>query len=106
MAHGEVFQSANIRQMAQDYPKKSSTSEDEAASEKKSCVSVCQDSELDTSDAGTVVFLHPPKAHLGWSVSRTFLKCKVWLLELCNPALDEGCKEKVITIQDLCIEIA
>lgn len=97
--------------MAQDYPKKSSTSEDEAALEKKSCISVCQDSEVDSSDAGTVVFLYPPKAyppkaHLGWSVRRAFLKCKVWLQELFNPALDEGCKEKVISIQDPCTEIA
>ncbi|KAJ5145129.1 Acyl-CoA N-acyltransferase [Penicillium atrosanguineum] len=80
--------------MAQDYLKKPPISEDEAAPEKKSRISVSQDSDIHSTDAGTVVFLYPPAGYLSWSLNRILLTCKVWLLELFNPALDEGCKEK------------
>lgn len=97
MSRGQVLQSESVGQMAQDFQKKSSTSKDGAALEKGSRISVSQDLDITSSDAGAVVFLHPPAAHFGWSLSRTLLICKVWLLELFNPAFDEGCKEKVIS---------
>ncbi|KAJ6104530.1 Acyl-CoA N-acyltransferase [Penicillium sp. IBT 18751x] len=80
--------------MAQDHLKMPSISEDEASPEKESHYSVTQDPYINTTDAGTVVFLHPPRGYLSWSLSRALLTCKLWLLELFDPALDEGCKEK------------
>lgn len=97
MSHGQVFQSACVAQMAQDYPKMPSISEDETSPEKKTRISVSQDPDKHSTDAGMIVFLHPPTGHLSWSLSRVLLTCKVWLLELFSPALDEGCKEKVLS---------
>jgi ribosomal protein S18 acetylase RimI-like enzyme len=83
--------------MAQDFQKKPTSSEDAVVPENDFNTSVSQGRDITSSYAGTVVFLHPPAAHLGWSLSRALLICKVWLLELFNAALNEGCKQKVIS---------
>lgn len=93
MSRGQVLRSASVGQMAQDFLKKSSSSEDAVVPEKDSNISVSQGPDITSSYAGTVVFLHPPAGHLGWSPSRAFLIFKVWLLGLFNLALDEGCKQ-------------
>ena len=85
--------------MAQDHLKIPFISEDDTSPERKSRISVSQDPDISSTDAGVVVFLHPPTGHLSWSLSRALLTCKIWLLELFSPALDEGCKEKGM-IQD------
>lgn len=97
MSRGQVLRSGSVGQMAQDFQKKPSSSEDAVLPEKDSNVSVSQGPDITSSYAGTVVFLHPPAAHLSWSLSRALLICKIWLLELFNPALDEGSKQKVIS---------
>lgn len=49
----------------------------------------------DSSDSGAVVILYPPKKFTKWSFSRLMLICKIWLLNLIDPAIDKGTEHSV-----------
>ncbi|RJE19983.1 Acetyltransferase GNAT family [Aspergillus sclerotialis] len=99
MAHGKVFQSASVEEMAQEFPQKHKpevSGDVNSAHEKALQISV-PDSSINIDcqeDAGAVVFIFPPKGQLSWSLGRLWLAYKVWLLELLSPADDEGSKKQ------------
>ncbi|KAJ5675540.1 hypothetical protein N7462_008437 [Penicillium macrosclerotiorum] len=98
MSSGKVLYSANVGQIAHEFPlkgqKSTSAGRDNAIPEKSISTSVRENSDIQSSreDPGAVVFLFPPKGHCGWTISSLWLACKLWLLELISPANDEGCK--------------
>ncbi|KAJ5812031.1 hypothetical protein N7474_008332 [Penicillium riverlandense] len=53
------------------------------------------DPSLSNADAGAVIFLFPPKDRTSWSLSRIFLSCKLWLLDMLKPARDSGANNEV-----------
>lgn len=102
MAHGKVFRSASVEEMAQEFPQKKhkpESSGDECSAHEKTAQLSVSDSSSNVAcqeDAGAVVFIFPPKSQLSWSLGRLWLVCKVWLLELLSRADDEGCKKQVV----------
>ena len=98
MLGGEVFKSADVREMAKDYPTngrdqlstETPVSPDAALSKKDPETSLHEDD-----DAGAVVFLFPPSGRKPWSLSRIWLACKLWLLNCLAPAHDSGARNKV-----------
>ncbi|KAK4862523.1 hypothetical protein LT330_002656 [Penicillium expansum] len=97
MLGGEVFKSADVREMAKDYPTngrdqlstETPVSPDAALSKKDPETSLHEDD-----DAGAVVFLFPPSGRKPWSLSRIWLACKLWLLNCLAPAHDSGARNK------------
>jgi hypothetical protein len=101
---GQVFRSGSVEQMAQQYPRRGKYQE--STERPHTALATLPDKEPTTSlldedfvsssdDAGAVVFLFPPPAHLSWSIRRLWLACKLWLLDYLTPAHDSGVREKV-----------
>ncbi|KAJ5617791.1 Acyl-CoA N-acyltransferase [Penicillium hordei] len=97
MLKGEVFNSANVKQMTEDYPGngRNKLSTDTPIS----AVATLPGKQPGTSshkddNAGAVVFLHPPPGRKPWSLSRIWLACKLWLLDRLVPVHDSGARDK------------
>lgn len=98
MLGGEVFHSANVKQMTKDHPGngKNQLSTDTSISavaelpEKQPGISSHEED-----NAGAVVFLFPPPGRKPWSLSRIWLACKLCLLDFFAPAHDSGARDKV-----------
>lgn len=101
ISQGMVLRSASVAQMASEHSHKKRSSQSDnctkAATEESTLDMVSKDSEYTSSeeDAGAVVFLFPPKSHLGWSFASIWLACKLWLLDLFSPVNDDQAKKKV-----------
>lgn len=101
MLGAEVFKTANVKlkQMTEDYPGNgrnqlstdTPTSAVAALPGKESGTSSHEDDNV-----GAVVFLFPPPGRKPWSLSRIWLACRLWLLDLLAPAHDSGARDKVI----------
>ncbi|KAJ5610576.1 hypothetical protein N7510_007295 [Penicillium lagena] len=103
MLEGQVLRSAGALQMARMFPHKIQNAPVPAADgastttpEKVAQVSASEepDPSLSDADAGAVVFFFPPKDRMSWSLSRLLLSCKLWLLDMLNPARDSGANDK------------
>ncbi|CAI7586383.1 unnamed protein product [Penicillium viridicatum] len=97
MLEGEVFNTANIKQMTEDHPAngRNKLSIDTPVS----AVAALPDKQPEISsheddNAGAVVFLFPPPGRKPWSLSRVWLACKLWLLDRLAPAYDSGARDK------------
>lgn len=101
MTSGMVFQSSNVSQMARENPRKGEARQSSQSSDSSLAKSVDvslyeeQAKSAGVEEAGAVFFLFPPPGQLGWSFSRTFLTCKVWLLNIFSPTEDKDCKMDV-----------
>ncbi|OKP00429.1 hypothetical protein PENSUB_7886 [Penicillium subrubescens] len=100
MTEGIVLQSAGVSQMAREYPRRNNTIECSGAAvvpEKAAQVLNSEDTDIPLNqkhDSGAVVFLFPPNGHLPWSLSTTWLACKMWILEMFKPVKDNSCKDE------------
>jgi hypothetical protein len=101
MTEGIVLQSAGVSQMAREYPRRNNTiecSDGAVVPEKAAQVLNSEDTDIPLNqkhDSGAVVFLFPPNGHLPWSLSTTWLACKMWILEMFKPVKDNSCKDEV-----------
>lgn len=104
MLEGQVLRSAGAFQMACAFPRKNQNAPFPAAAaasattpEKVAQVFASEEPSpsLSNADAGAVIFLFPPKDRMSWSVSQILLSCKLWLLDMLNPARDDGANDKV-----------
>lgn len=102
-----ALRSASVGQVASQYTRekgKSQRSQDSTKTAMEAAAQAVVTEDLDVmssqEDAGAVVFLFPPKGHLGWSFESLWLACKLWLLDLFSPANDQHAKKKVHTWTD------
>jgi hypothetical protein len=102
MTNGMVFQSSTVSQMARENPRKEEARKSSQSSDssfgKVAEVSLYEDQAKSTGveDAGAAIFLFPPPREVVWSISRTLLKLKIWLLDIFDPLQDIDCKMEVI----------
>ncbi|KAJ5964318.1 Acyl-CoA N-acyltransferase [Penicillium vulpinum] len=97
---GEVFKSANIRQMIDDYPRnRDQLSTDTPVPDIDALPEKDPGTPLhENDDAGAVVLLFPPPGRRPWSLSRIWSACKLWLLNRLTPARDNGARDKRVEL--------
>ncbi|OQD64737.1 hypothetical protein PENPOL_c007G04876 [Penicillium polonicum] len=96
MLEGEVFNTANVKQMTEDHPGngRNKLSTDIPISAVAALPGKQPETYSHDDNAGAVVFLFPPPGRKPWSLSRIWLACKLWLLDRLAPAYDSAARDK------------
>lgn len=103
MLDGMVFRSMSVMQLVQTIPSKEQKSND------MQTAVVQGDIGEEGTDAGSVVFLVPPKKRLRWTITRTLYALKLWLLDILDtlcPGPDNGGEKVCSSLGIFCTRVS